>query len=121
MSRKIFISCILLFIVFYIILSANYWVIQKHEKQANEIAVLLSPKYFSYSSAGCISLVTPKSKKLLGGFSDIIITRNESGEEFMCGVNAVYSLNNDENAEALNIKSYNLSGHMTLAFISTAY
>jgi len=137
-------------------ISANYWVVQKHEQQANEIAELLSPKYFSnklagklytvpeiiqstnpifkvlkekgiindqsyfsYSSAGCISLVTRKSKKLFGGFSDILITRNEMGENFMCGVNAIYSLNNDENAEALNIKCYNLAGHMTLAFVST--
>lgn len=158
MSRKIFISCILLFILLYIILSANYWVVQKHEKYANEIAALLSPKYFSkkltgklypvpeiiqhtdplfkelkekgiindqsyfsYSSLGCISLVTRKSNKISGGFSDIIVTRNENGEEFMCGVNAVYSLNNDENAEALNIQAYNLAGHMTLAFVSTLY
>lgn len=158
MSRKIFISCILLFILFYIILSANYWVVQKHEKYANEIAVLLSPKYFSkkltgklyavseiiqptdpifkelkekgiindqsyfsYSSPGCITLVTRKSKKLFGGFSDILITRNEMGENFMCGVNANYSLNSDDTAEALNIQVYNLAGHMTLAFISTLY
>ena len=158
MSRKIFLSCILLFIVFYIILSANYWVIQKHEKHANEIAVLLSPKYFSkkltgklynvpeiiqpsdpifkelkekgiindqsyfsYSSPGCISLITRKSNKISGGFSDILITRNEKGEKFMCGVNTVCSLNNDENAEALNIQAYNLAGHMTLAFVSTLY
>ena len=158
MTKKIIISSILLFILFYVIISANYWVVQKHEQQANEIAELLSPKYFSnkltgkqytvseiihstdpifkelkdkgiineqsyfsYSSAGCISLITPKSNKLLGGFSDILITRNEKGEEFMCGVNAVYSLNNDENAEALNIKCYNLAGHMTLAFVSTFF
>ena len=63
--------------------------------------------------------MTRKSKKLLGGFSDILITRNENGEEFLFGVNAIYSLNNDENAEALNIKCYNLAGHMTLALIST--
>ncbi len=156
MTKKIIISSILLFILFYVMISANYWVVQKHEQQANEIAELLSPKYFSnklagklytvpeiiqstnpifkvlkekgiindqsyfsYSSAGCISLVTRKSKKLFGGFSDILITRNEMGENFMCGVNAIYSLNNDENAEALNIKCYNLAGHMTLAFVST--
>jgi hypothetical protein len=39
----------------------------------------------------------------------------------MCGVNAVYSLNNDENAEALNIQCQNFAGHMTLAFISTSF
>lgn len=158
MTKKIIISGILLFILFYIIISSNYWLVQKHEKHANEIAVLLSPKYFSnkltgkqypisqiiqinnplykllkekgiindesyfsYSSPGCITLVTRKSKKLSGGFSDILITRNDKGEEFLCGVNAVYSLNNDENAEALNIQVYNLAGHMTLAFISTLY
>lgn len=39
----------------------------------------------------------------------------------MCGVNANYSLNSDDTAEALNIQLYNLAGHMTLAFISTLY
>lgn len=145
-------------VVIYLFISSNYLVVQNHEKYANEIGELLSPKYFSnkptgkqypvsqiiqkndsiykileengiinnqslffYSNTGCISLVTRKTKKLLGGFSDILITRNENGEEFLCGVNAVYSLNNDENAEALNIECYNLAGHMTLAFINTPY
>lgn len=158
MSKKSIILLFLLAIVLYVFYSSNYLVVQKHEKHANEIAVLLSPKYFankltgklyavpeiiqpsdpifkelkekgiindqsyfSYSSPGCISLVTRKSEKLFGGFSDILITRNENGEEFLCGVNAVYSLNNDENAEALNIQSHNLAGHMTLAFISTPF
>jgi hypothetical protein len=88
-------------------------------KILKEKGIINNQSYFSYSSAGCISLVTRKSKKLFGGFSDILITRNEKGEEFLCGINAVYSLNNDENAEVLNIKCYNLAGHMTLAFIST--
>lgn len=158
MSKKLIILNVLLAIVLYVFYISNYFVVQKHEKHANEIAALLSPiyfsnklagklyavpeiihstdpifkvlkdmgiineqSYFSYSSAGCISLVTRKSKKLFGGFSDILITRNEKGEEFMCGVNAVYSLNNDDSAEALNIKCYNLAGHMTLAFVSTLY
>lgn len=144
--------------VLYILFDSNYLVVQRHEKFANEIADLLSSKYFSkkltgklysvpdiiqpadpifkelkekgiindqsyfsYSSSGCISLVTRKSQNLFGGFSDILITRNENGEEFLCGVNAIYSLNNDENAEALNIECYNLAGHMTLAFISTSF
>lgn len=158
MSKKSIILLFLIAIVLYVFYNSNYLVVQKHERQANEIAELLSPKYFSnkltgklytvpeiiqstdpifkvlknkgiineqsyfsYSRAGCISLISPKSKKLLGGFSDIMITRNEKGEAFMCGVNAVYSLNNDENAEALNIQAYNLAGHMTLAFVSTFY
>jgi hypothetical protein len=33
-------------------ISANYWVVQKHEQQANEIAELLSPKYFSNKLTG---------------------------------------------------------------------
>lgn len=136
----------------------NSLAVQNHEKFANEIAELLSPKYFSnkligkqysvpeiiqptdsiftvlkqkgiinnqsyfsYSGPGCISLVTRKSKKLSGGFSDILITRNEMGENFLCGVNAIYSLNSDDTAEALNIECYNLAGHMTLAFISTPF
>jgi hypothetical protein len=158
MSKKSIILLFLLAIVLYVFYSSNYLVVQKHEKHANEIAVLLSPKYFSnklsgkqypisqiiqindplykllkekgiindesyfsYSSPGCITLVTRKSKKLFGGFSDILITRNEMGENFMCGVNANYSLNSDDTAEALNIQVYNLAGHMTLAFISTLY
>ena len=158
MFKKPIILIVLLVIVLYLFYNLNYWVVQKHEKHANEIAVLLSPKYFSnkltgkqypisqiihindplfillkekgiindqsyfsYSSPGCISLVTRKSKKLFGGFSDILITRNEMGENFMCGVNANYSLNSDDTAEALNIQVYNLAGHMTLAFITTMY
>lgn len=158
MSKKSIILLFLLAIVLYVFYSSNYLVVQKHEKHANEIAALLSPKYFSkkltgkqypisqiiqindplykllkekgiindesyfsYSSPGCISLVTRKSKKLSGGFSDILITRNENGENFMCGVNANYSLNSDDTAEALNIQAYNLAGHMTLAFVSTLY
>lgn len=39
----------------------------------------------------------------------------------MCGVNANYSLNSDDTAEALNIECYNLAGYMTLAFINTPY
>lgn len=158
MSKKPIILIALLVIVLYLFYNLNYWVVQKHEKYANEIAVLLSPKYFSnkqtgklysvseiiqpndpvfillkakgiitnqsyfsYSGLGCISLVTRKIKKLSGGFSDILITRNEMGENFMCGVNANYSLNSDDTAEALNIKCYNLAGHMTLAFVGTIY
>ena len=99
-------------------------IIQKNDpiyKRLEEKGIITNQSYFSYSNVGCISLVTRKSKKLLGGFSDILITRNENGEEFLFGVNAIYSLNNDENAEALNIKCYNLAGHMTLAFISTPF
>lgn len=157
-SKKLIILLFLLAIVLYVFYNSNFLVVQKHEKYANEIAVLLSPKYFSkkltgklyavseiiqpadtifkelkekgiindqsyfsYSSPGCLTLVTRKSKKLFGGFSDILITRNEKGENFMCGVNANYSLNSDDTAEALNIQVYNLAGHMTLAFISTLY
>lgn len=83
--------------------------------------ILNENSYFSYSSPNCISLVTRKSKKILGGFSDIVITRDENSEDFMCGVTALYSLNNDENATSLIIKCYNLAGHMTLAFVSTQY
>lgn len=90
-------------------------------KLLNDKGIINNNSYFSYSSEGCISLVTRKSNKLLGGFSDILITRNEKGEEFLCGVNAVYSLNNDENAALLNIQCHNFAGHMTLAFISTPF
>jgi len=83
--------------------------------------IITNQSYFSYSGPGCISLVTRKSKKLSGGFSDILITRNEMGENFLCGVNAIYSLNSDDTAEALNIECYNLAGYMTLAFINTPY
>lgn len=62
-----------------------------------------------------------KIEKLFVGFSDILITRNEMGENFMCGVNANYSLNSDDTEEALKIQAYNLAGHMTLAFIGTRY
>jgi hypothetical protein len=157
-SKKSIILILIVIFVLYKFFDSNYLEVQSHEKFANEIAELLSPKYFSnkltgkqysvpeilqpsdplfkllnaegiinnqsyfsYSSDGCISLVTRKSEKLLGGFSDILITRNEKGEEFLCGVNAVYSLNNDENAESLNIQCHNLAGHMTLAFISTPF
>ncbi|MDP3568446.1 hypothetical protein [Sediminibacterium sp.] len=158
MSKKTIIVILVLIFVLYKFFDSNYLVVQKHEKFANEIAELLSPKYFSnkltgklysvreiiqptdsifkvlkqkgiindqsyfsYSTEGCITLVSRKSKKILGGFSDIMITRNENGEQFMCGVNAIYSLNNDENAESLNIQCHNLAGHMTLAFISTLF
>lgn len=83
--------------------------------------IITNQSYFSYSGPGCISLVTRKTKKLSGGFSDILITRNEMGENFMCGVNANYSLNSDDTAEALNVECYNLAGYMTLAFINTPY
>lgn len=136
----------------------NYWLLKKHEKFSNEIAELLSPKYFStkesrkqyavadvinskdpifillkkngiiseesfflYSNPNCISLVTRKSKNNLGSFSDILITRNENTEDFLCGITSRYSLNSDENAESLVIKCYNLAGYMTLATVSTEY
>jgi len=90
-------------------------------KVLKEGGIIHSQSYFSYSNNGCISLITRKNKNFLGGFSDILITRYENGEDFMCGVNAIYSLNNDENSEALNIKCYNLAGFMTLAFVNTPF
>lgn len=83
--------------------------------------ILNENSYFSYSSPNCISLVTRKSKNMLGGFSDLIITRNDNSGDFMCGITSLYTLNGDENATSLIIKCYNLAGHMTLAFVSTAY
>lgn len=136
----------------------NYALLKKHEKYSNEIAELLSAKYFSskesgkqyaitdiinskdpifillkkndiisqesfflYSNPNCISLVTRKSKNDLGSFSDIVITRNENTGDFLCGITSRYTLNNDENAESLVIKCYNLAGYMTFATVSTEY
>lgn len=52
MSKKSIILLFLLAIVLYVFYSSNYLVVQKHEKHANEIAVLLSPKYFSNKLTG---------------------------------------------------------------------
>lgn len=110
MSKKSILLIGLLAVVLYVFFNANFIDVRNHEKYSEELSELLSQKYFS--------------SKIIGkqySVSDILITRNEMGENFMCGVNANYSLNSDDTAEALSIECYNLAGYMTLAFINTPY
>jgi hypothetical protein len=52
MSKKTIIVILVLIFVLYKFFDSNYLVVQKHEKFANEIAELLSPKYFSNKLTG---------------------------------------------------------------------
>ena len=52
MLKKSLVSILLLVVEIYLFISSNYLVVQKHEKNANEISELLSPKYFSNKVTG---------------------------------------------------------------------
>ena len=115
MSKKSILLIVLLAVVLNVFYNSNFIEVRSHEKYSNELGELLSQKYFSNKIIGKQYTVS----QIIQTNDPLFKILKEKGEEFLCGINAVYSLNNDENAEVLNIKCYNLAGHMTLAFIST--
>ncbi len=79
--------------------------------------ILKKNSYFIYSNKDCISLVTRLNENSLGSFTDVLVTMNYNIGEFLCGINQVYTLNQDENVNTLDINSHNITGLMNVSII----
>jgi len=73
--------------------------------------------YFFYSNKDCILLITRISGNSIGGFKDILVGMNNNVGEFLCGINQIYSLNQNENTPSLSLHSYNITGSLNMTIV----
>lgn len=71
------------------------------------------------TSADCISLIKKSNEKeYFSSRKDFIVMQNNNIGQFACGINSIYSLNQDETSSNLNIKVYQLDDLMNLFIVS---
>lgn len=83
----------------------------KNERLLNE------KSYFFYSNKDCILLITRISENSIGKFKDILVGMNNNVGEFLCGINQIYSLNQNENTPSLSLHSYNITGSLNMTIV----
>lgn len=79
--------------------------------------MLNEKSYFFYSNKDCILLITRISENSIGEFNDILIGMNNNVGEFLCGINQIYSLNQNENTPSLSLHSYNITGSLNITIV----
>lgn len=81
--------------------------------------IINEKSFIHYSNKDCISLVTRvKENNLLNSFTDILITNNRRLGQFICGINDIYLLNQDEYVVRINTYSESLDVQLTVTMVS---
>ncbi len=90
-----------------------------HLIQLKKSRLINSTTKIYYSSSQCISLVTRIEKKSTGGFIDYLISNNLNESDFVCGLNNIYNLNQNEDITQIKIKVKETNSLLTLAIIES--
>ena len=69
-----------------------------------------------FGSSNCVSLRTRKKDNTMG-FKDYVLFFNLNEGQFMCNINDLYTLNQDEHVNHLRIFSYPVSAYMVLSIV----
>lgn len=89
----------------------SIYIALKNERMLNE------KSFFYYSNKDCILLITRISENSIGGFTEILVGMNNNVGEFLCGINQIYSLNQNEHTAALTLHSYNITGSLNMTIV----
>lgn len=94
-------------------------VVQKNDsiyKKLIKKGIINENTYIIFSNEGCISLVT-RVKGDNVKFIDHVVTYNKSEGDFICNINSIYTLNQDENVDHLHIGAFQIDSFLTLSII----
>ena len=69
-----------------------------------------------FGGSNCVSLRTRKKDNTMG-FKDYVLFFNLNEGQFMCNINDLYTLNQDEQVNHLRIFSYPVSAYMVLSIV----
>lgn len=69
-----------------------------------------------FGGSNCVSLLTRKKSNTMG-FKDYVLFFNLNEGQFMCNINDLYTLNQDEHVNHLRILSYPVSAYMVLSIV----
>jgi len=87
--------------------------------QLIENGIINEKSYISYSNKDCITLVTRiQENELIHSFTDVLITRNVRLGQFICGINDIYLLNQDEYIVRISTYSESLSLELTITTVN---
>ncbi len=72
---------------------------------------------FFYAKKDCIALSTRISKSVPGTFTDVVIENNNNIGEFGYAATHLYTLNQDDETNRLQLRCYNLNGTLSLIIV----